>query len=149
MTSRYKQFAIALAVCSCLFLLACNKEKEAGGGGRMGGGQTHNIAVKIVDSNNNCQQSLDGGSFAAAPASVSYGDSVTFAGPNAATAFTVTFPGTACGSPFQTGTCTTTFNNSSPTGTTVANLTFPYASVTIGSPPVSCNNPGSLGLIMK
>ena len=144
MTSRYKQFAIALAVCSCLFLLACNKEKEG-----VKNAASHNIVIKIVDSSNNCQQSLDGGSFSAAPASVSYGDSVTFAGPNTATAFTVTFPGTACGSPFQSGGCTTTFNNSSPTGTTVANPTYPYASVTIGSPAVSCNNPSSLGLIMR
>jgi hypothetical protein len=146
MTSRLMQFGIALAVCSCLFLPACNQEKE--GGGR-GGAVSHNVTIKI-DNNNYCTQSTDGVNFAASPIPVAYGDSVTFQGPSVGTAFTVTFPSTSpCGSPFQSGACTTSFSNSAPTGTVASSMTFPYASVTIGTPSVSCNNPGSLGLIMR
>ena len=146
MTWSYKQFAIALVVCSCLFLPACNS--GGGGGGKMGGGTYHTVVIKIVDTSNNCQQSIDGGSYSASPVTISYGDSVTFSATDPRTAFVVTFPSTGCGSPFQS--CTTTFNNGAPTGTTSSNgLTFPYSSVTIGTPPVACNNPGQLGLIMK
>lgn len=141
MTSRHKQFGIVLVVCCCLFLLAFRET---------GAAASHDITIKISGSNV-CSEQLDTSPFVTAPVSVPSGDNVTFHGQNASGGSTnavVTFPASttaSCGSPFQYGGCNTTINSGTPAQ--VGNDTFPYSSVTIGG--TACNNPGSLGLIMR
>ena len=139
MTLRRMQFAIALAVCSCLFLPACHK----GGGEGMGEAGPLYINLSIAAApDNTCQQN---GSTSTVPVAV--GQSVTYQGASALSQFKVVFP--AGSTPFASAVV------DSPNGAPVsagaargtAGTTYNYNSLAINNR--TCSNPGSLGLIMK
>jgi hypothetical protein len=141
MTSRHMQLGIALAVCSCLSLWACQKEKGDGGGGQTA---TLHITLSIAAApDNTCQQNESTGNV-----QVASGQNVTYQGGAVALSqFEVVFPATS--TPFASAVI------SSPTGAATsagafsgtANTPFAYKSLTINNR--TCSNPGSLGLIMK
>jgi hypothetical protein len=154
MTSPRMRYTIALAVCWCFFLSACDKAKE----NKNGIQATHDLYIKI-DAGQNCSQQLDNGGYVVAPVNVPPGDSVNFhaLGPDgsAADAFTITFPNNApspnCGSPFQYFGCSSSFSSAATTGGQVGNENYPYnsVSITVKGQAQMCNNPRGLGLIMK
>ncbi len=142
MTSRYMQLGIALAVCSCLFLPACNKAEKGGGGV----GQTATLYINLsiaAAPDNTCQQNGSTGNV-----QVASGQNVTYQGGAVALSqFAVVFPATSTpfasavvSSPNGAATSAGAFNGT-------ANRVYTYSSLTINSR--TCSNPGSLGLIMK
>ena len=140
MTSRHMQFGIALAVCSCLFLPACNREKGGGGLGQAG---TLYISLSIAAApDNTCQQNGSTGNV-----QVASGQNVTYQGGAAALSqFKVVFPAAipfssaVIDSPNGAATSAGAFNGT-------ANTAYTYSSLTINNR--QCSNPGSLGLIMR
>jgi hypothetical protein len=130
MTSRYMQLGIALAVCSCLFLPACQKEK--------GGGQV--TSIQLTAPNGNCLQNGTTGN-------VQFGqDGVCWTGPNSITAVTVQLPANCpfkdCTFPTNSGSmCTGQTNSGTPSG-----ASWTYTSITIGGNSCVVGNDG---LIMR
>jgi hypothetical protein len=149
MTSRHVQFAVTLAVCSCLFLSACHK-----GGGGEGGKLIHLNVALSVDGSGNCVQKLNG--VAAVLIPLSEGDSVTFQSETGAP-FVLNFPASAgsCTSPFRdnSGNCQLSFSNSSPnSGPAVgqSSTPFPYSTVSINGVACSPTSGGQpLGMRMR
>src|SRR5450755_1994234 len=107
MTSSRMQFAVALAVCSCLFLPACPRPT---GDGFRPKAAMHTITFSA--SNGNCQQSLDGGANATV-VDVTWGATVNFtAGAGHAYALTFVAANVSCASPFQgVGPCQPNFSS--------------------------------------
>ena len=144
MTSRYMQFGIALTVCSCLFLPACQKENGGGGKGQAG---TLNIYLSIAAlPDNTCQQKDSAGN--TGNIYVSGGQNVTYQGSGAVAVnqFKVVFPSAI---PFSSAVIDSP--NGAATSAGAANgtsgMTYSYSSLTINNR--TCSNPGSLGLIMR
>jgi hypothetical protein len=141
MTSRYMQFGIALAVCSCLFLPACNREKGGGGISQTG---TLYISLSIAAApDNTCQQNGSTGNV-----QVASGQNVTYQGGAAALSqFDVVFPATS--TPFASAVISSPNGAATSAGafSGTANTPYAYSSLTINNR--QCSNPGSLGLIMR
>lgn len=142
MTSRHMQFGIALAVCSCLSLPAC-QHPEGGGGGK---GQNPPLIISLsiaAAPDNTCQQNGSTGNIY-----VSGGQNVTYQGGAAALSqFKVVFPAAI---PFSSAVIDSP--NGAATSAGAANgtsgRTYSYSSLTINNRLCS-NPPGSLGLIMR
>ena|ERR1039457_1037562 len=162
MISRHMQFALALAVCSCVLLASCGKEEGGAAATGMRGGvvdkgkmiSTPHTITLSADGGGNCLQSLDGGTAAAAGVEMPWGDTVTFDagkdGNGNKIPFTLTFPPAAaasCDSPFEKFGCQSNFAAAAITVSQAGGVNYPYLSITINGK--ACGSPGSLGLIMK
>lgn len=138
MTSRLMQLGVAFAVCSCLFLPACQQANKGGGGGV---GQTGTLYINLsiaAAPNNTCQQNG-----ATSAIDVVGGQNVTYQGATALSQFKIVFPAAV---PFSSavidspnGAATNAGTANGPAGP------YNYSSLTINNR--LCSN--TLGLIMK
>ncbi len=163
MTSRRTNFAIALAVCSLLFLVACSentttKRPPAPPPPRLFA--THNVLFSV--SGGKCTQTIDPGTSGATTGAfvdVPTGDNVHFGVAPGFSHFTLTFvpPSAPCSSPFQTnGTCQLQFSDAAVMSGT-SGVTFKYDSLTItdaGGTPTTCDlsdhgSTGPMGMRMR
>ncbi len=141
---------LAFAVLACLLLATagCDKDKGNAGGGRGAPGTPQQVTINIAFNNCtaagscSCTQNQN-----ASAVTVDPGDTVQYSFVDAANS-AITFTTTGNGSPFSNVTGT---NSATALSGTIPNATsgtqWNYASVTSGSK--SCNNVGSLGIIMR
>jgi hypothetical protein len=146
MISRYMEFGIALAVSTCLFLPACNKEKGGVGVGvGVGVGETGTQYINLTIAptlDNTCQQNDSTSAVPVAP-----GQSVTYQGGAAALReFKVVFPSAI---PFSSAVIDSPHGAATSAGAAkgVSGAVYNYGSLTINNR--TCSNGSSLGLIMR